>query len=297
MDNAIDIRIYLNVILRRWPVILGISISIVIIAFMLSIMQKPVYEAKATILIRNESSSALSQYAGLAGMLGVNFGKGNIGDLMELLKSRAVSEKVLDDLKLVEKIQGWNNPQISRNDMISVVNGMVKPPRSVGNLLEIKAEYSDPQLTADIANAYVNALSLYWNKMNYTEAQKKLAYIESELPRVEKDLKSAEKKLKLAPRSLTGISFGTQVGISGPQRDYEIYSTVYIMLRKELESTKLEASKEIPPFSILDPAEKPLVKSRPKTKMDVMMGLFFGLFAGAFTAYFLEYWEKSGNKQ
>lgn len=293
-NDEIDLREYLDVIMRRWKLIGLLIISIALAALIFSIMQKPVYEAKATVLLRSGSSSSVSQYAGLAGALGVNLGGagGNAGDLMELLKSRAVAAKVLDDLQLTRRIKGWDDPQIKRANLALAVSGMLNPPKTTGNVLEIRTVADDPQLAADLANGYFSALSYCWNELNFTEAQKKLIYINSELPRVEKDLKITESKLKLIPRSATGFSLAGQ---GGPQRDYEIYNSVYTMLKKELETTKLEASKEIPPFSIIDKAEKPLSKSKPKTKLNVMIGAILGLFMGIFIAFFQEYWEKSGN--
>jgi len=258
-------------------------------------MQRPVYEGKATVLIRAVGSSAMSQYAGLAGMLGINLGSsgGNIGDLTELLKSRAVALKVLEDLKLTKRIKGWDAPNLKKEYLAASVSGMLKPPKTTGNVLEIKAEADDPQLAADLANGYFNALSYFWNELNYTEAQKKLKYIQAELPRVEQDLKLVENKLKLAPRSATGFSLSGQGGL---QRDYDIYNSVYTMLRKEYESTKLEASKELPPFSLLDPALKPKTPVKPKVKLNTMIGLVLGAFMGIFGAFFLEYWEKTAAK-
>lgn len=297
MEDEIDLREYLEVLMRRWKTVVVIATAIGVAAFIFNINQKPVYEAKATILLRGVggSSSLMSQYAGLAGMLGVNSGSsgGNLGDLTELLKSRAVAAKVLDDLKLTQRIEGWDDPKIKKEDLSSAVSGMLKAPKTIGNLLEIKAEANDPQLAADVTNGFISALSFYWNELNYTESQKKFKYIQSELPRVESELKIVEAKLKLAPRSTTGFSFGGSVGVSGLQRDFEIYNSVYIMLKKELESTKLEASKDIPPFSVVDEALKPKSTTKPKVRSNTMIGVFLGLFSGICIVFFQEYWEKS----
>src|SRR3989339_1040567 len=293
-DDDIDIREYVEVVLRRWKTIVFFVIVMVFMAFVYSLRQAPVYEASATVLVRGGGASSLSQYAGVAGMLGLNLGGGgNIEDLTELLKSKIIAAKVLDGLKLTQRIPGWDNPEIKRQNLISAVSGMVKTPKVSGKVLEIKTVSSDPQLAADLANGFVDALSFYWNELNYSEAQKKLQYIDSELPRVEKDLKTIENKLKLVPRADTGFSLSGQ---SGVQRDYDIYNSVYIMLKKELESAKLEASKEIPPFSVVDRAEKPFSKSGPKVKLNVIVGLVLGLFVGIFMAFFMEYWEKGNNR-
>jgi uncharacterized protein involved in exopolysaccharide biosynthesis len=294
-DDEIDLREYFGVILKQWKLIVVVTLAVSLAAFLYSSSQKPVYEAKATVLIRSGGVSAMSQYAGLAGILGINPGNtgGNLGDLTELIKSRAVAIKVLEDLKLTQRIKGWDDPKSKKEDLAAAVGGMLGSLKTIGNILEIKAEANDPQLAADVANEYFNAISYFWNELNYTEAQKKLKYIQAELPRVERDLRSVEDKLKLAPRSTMGLALSGQGSL---QRDFDIYSSVYTMLRKEYESTKLEASKEIVPFSMLDPALKPSSPSKPKVKLNTMIGLVLGAFIGIFGAFFLEYWEKSSKK-
>jgi len=294
-DDEIDLREYLSVIVKRWKTIVLIIIVLTVGSYIFSKTQKPVFEAKTTVLLRSSgSSSGSSQLAALAGMAGINLsgsGSGNLGDLTELMKSRAVAKKVLIDLNLRSRIKGWDNPKLTDNDLAISVSGMLKPSKMTGNILEIKAEAGTPELAADIANGYVAAISYYWNELNATEAQKKLQYIESELPRVEQELKNSENKLKLVPRSFGGLSLSGQSGI---QRDYDIYSSVYSMLKKEHESTKLDASKELPPFSIVDQALVPKHRSKPNTKLNIVIGFVLGVFVGIFIAFFQEYWEKSG---
>jgi uncharacterized protein involved in exopolysaccharide biosynthesis len=292
INDEIDLREYIEVLTRRWKAVAIVALAIIISAFIFSKVQEPIFEAKTTLLLRSSAPSAASQFAGLAGMLGINMNSsvGNLGDLTELMKSRAVGAKVLADLKLRDRIKGWNDPRLKNEDLASSVVGMLKPAKTIGNIMEIKVESNDAQLSADLANGFVAAITYYWNELNYSETQKKLKYVEAELPRVEKDLKKVESKLKLVPLSTTGYSFSGQGNI---QRDYDIYNSVYTMLKKELESTKLEASKEIPPFSVIDTALKPKYPVRPKIKLNIMIGTALGLFAGVFFAFLQEYWEKT----
>ncbi|MFH1386147.1 MAG: Wzz/FepE/Etk N-terminal domain-containing protein [bacterium] len=292
-DDEIDLREYLEVILKKWKTIALVTLFVAIAALFYSFRQPLVYEAKTTLLFRSGGGGNLSQYAGMASMLGVNLGGGGgggAGDITELLKSKVVAAKVLDDLDLTKRIKGWDNPKLKRKNLVLAVRGMLKPPKMNGNILELKVEANEPQLAADVADGFISAIEYYWNELNFTETQKKLKYIEQELPRVEKDLKVVEDKLKLVPLSSVGSPLGG--GQSGLQRDYEIYNSIYTMLRREKESNKLEASKEIPPFSVVDKAEKPESKSRPRTKLNVMIGVALGLFAGVFFLFIQEYWHK-----
>lgn len=304
MDDEIDIREYLEVVLKRWKTIALITLGTGIIVLVFNLLQPPIYEARTTILVKSGGGgSALNQISGLAGLAGINLPSsgGSLSELTEVLQSRAVAAKVLEDLDLRERVEGWNSSRYSDQKLINKVQQMLGKPKTKGNLLELTVEESNPALAADIANGYVDALSYYWNKLNYTEARKKKDYIESQLPRVEKELKQAEKKFKkftiLTPQG-SSVSSGIMGAVSGSRsqgievarlsREMEIQNTVYTMLRKEYESVRLEESKEIPPFSIVDRAAVPESKSKPKIKMNTMIGLVMGMFGGVIYAFIQE---------
>lgn len=312
-DDEIDLREYIEVIRKRWKMIAYITAGVAAAVLVFSLLQEPVYEARTTVLIRSGGggSSTLSQFAGLAGLAGISLpsGGGSLSDLTDVLQSKAVAAKVLEDLKLRERIKGWDNPKLSENELASAVQGLLKKPKTTsGNLVELKVEFTDPKLTAEIANGFADALSYYWNRLNYTEARRKKEYIETQLPRIEKELKLAEQKLKqftlLSPRGGSATASNLLGEISGSQsqgievarlsRELDISNSVYTMLRKEYESVKLEESKEIPPFSVVDGAAVPEKPSKPKIKLNTLIGLVLGIFSGVFVAFFQEYWEKSG---
>lgn len=310
MNDEINLRDYLDIAMKRWTVIAALAVCMALLALGYSVMQRPVYEARTTILVRSSGSgSSLSQFAGLAGLAGVNLSSGreNVKELAEILQSKTIAGKVIDDLELNKRIAGWNNPSLSRQRKVFRLQKMLGKPERHGDFIELKVSCTDPMLAAEIADGFVNALSFYWNKLNYSEAQKKRDYIESQLPRVEKELESAEHKLKkftlLSPRgaasssSLLGTIAGSQsqgIEIARLTRELDIQNSVYTMLRKEYESVKLEESKEIPPFAIVDQAEVPEKPFKPRKKLNTLVGLILGLGSGTFLAFFLEYWEKTG---
>jgi uncharacterized protein involved in exopolysaccharide biosynthesis len=312
-EKEIDLKEYIRVILKRR---LTIILSVVIftgLAFLLSVTQKPTYEAKTTLLLRSSGFSASSQFAGLAGLAGINLsGSGkNLQDLVGLIRSDAVARSVLEGLRLRDRIEGWDRPYMTEQRLVTSVRNILKMPELDGNLLELRVEFSDPNLAAEIANGYVAALTASWNKLNFTEAKKKKEYIESQLPRVESELKTAEEKYKRftllspqknssLPANLLGMSSSSpSQGIEAARlaRELDIQNNVYTMLRREYEQVKLDESKEIPPFSVIDRAVKPEFRSRPKTKLNMMVGFTIGLLAGILLAFFKEYWESGEGGQ
>jgi len=110
MDDEINLRDYINVLLKRKKIIITCALSFALVALLFSFLMKPVYKAETTLLISSKSSGpGLSQFAGLASMFGYSMGNDNIGNLTSILGSKSVAEKVLNDLNLKDRIEEWQN--------------------------------------------------------------------------------------------------------------------------------------------------------------------------------------------
>lgn len=293
MEEEVNLREYIEVIYKKRILILAITITVALLVGLPSLSKKDIYEAKAALILKENSTTIQNPFAGMQNLFGMKSNNG--ANFPILLQSRAVAAEVLDNLQLAKRIKGWDAPGVKRQNLITAVQSMVK--FSVSNkegFFEIKATTDDPSLSADIANAFAVAGEEYWNKMSYTEARKKREYIENQLPRVDADLKRAETSLKkfalISPQafSLTGVEFKRL------QREYEIQDTIYTMLRKEYESAKIDESKEVEPFAMIDPAEKLLSPIKPKVFLSFMTGIMMGLIGGVLLAFVSEYWEKTG---
>ncbi|MEA3493995.1 MAG: Wzz/FepE/Etk N-terminal domain-containing protein [Candidatus Margulisiibacteriota bacterium] len=289
MSDEINLKEYVDVVQRRWKIVAIVAVGLAIVSFFYSIQQTPVYEANTTILIRG-GGNPLSKFSDLAAAVGARVGPENqiIGDLVGVLQSRAVAARVVEELDLRQKIRGWDDPRMKDTALATSVQGMLQKAKSNGNLLEIKVQYSDPKLTAEIVDGFTNALSFYWNSLNQTEIQKKREYIEAQMPRVNKELATAERKIKAF--TLLGVPQPT-VEYNRLKREYEVKNSIYTMLHQEYETVKLEESKEIPPFSVVDVALVPKSPVKPLVKMNTMVGLILGICMGMFVAFMQEYWS------
>jgi uncharacterized protein involved in exopolysaccharide biosynthesis len=291
MENEINLRDYLEVVVKKWYLVLASMVIAALLIGLPSLSKKSLYEAKAALLLKEQNST--QQLGGIQNILGVVGITKKGEDFTILLHSRAVAARVLDDLDLTRRIRGWNAPEVKRQNIVFAVQNMAKFSEKDG-LYEIKVITDNPVLSADIANGFAKAGADLWNKLNYTEARKKREYIESQLPRVDSDLRKAEMALKkfslISPNdlSLKGIEFKRL------EREYLIQDAIYTMLKKEYASAKIEESKEIEPFSMIDPAERPLKPLKSNVFYDFIIGAVMGLLIGIFISFGLEYWEKTG---
>ena len=129
MEDEVDLRKYIDVLLRHWKLIVSITAIVVFVAGLISFLLPSTYEAKATVLIT----------------------EGEQKTLIALVKSPHVATQVIERLenKLEPKEQRLGNML----DKVQV--------REKGNFIEISVKSADPQKAAAIANAWAESYQNY----------------------------------------------------------------------------------------------------------------------------------------
>lgn len=89
-----------NFLIKRWKLLLIVSISGILTGLIFSIINKPLYTADLNFAVQDEKQGGLGSAAGLASQFGFDLGGSTSGafsgdNLIELLKSRAMVEKSL----------------------------------------------------------------------------------------------------------------------------------------------------------------------------------------------------------
>jgi tyrosine-protein kinase Etk/Wzc len=79
------------------------------------------------------------------------------------------------------------------------------------------------------------------------------------------------------------------------QLEVQGQTELYTMIRKELESAKIEEAGNAAIFQIINPLETPEAKFYPKRSQVMVISALIGLFLGLFLAYVLEFLEKRKN--
>ncbi|MCS7201625.1 MAG: GumC family protein [Dictyoglomus sp.] len=183
-----------HIIWRRKNLIIALFIISVILALVYSLLSPKIYSASSVILIPSEKgtsglSSLISSLPVNIGILGITTPAANY---VAILKSRSAAEYVFDKLKLDNYFE-----HKFREEKIEALRKIVKITQNEKeNTITITAEAKDPKLSADIANAYVEALEKIIASLNISSAKRERMFIEEQLKRVERDLKIAEEKLK-----------------------------------------------------------------------------------------------------
>lgn len=291
MEDEINLKDLIDVLARQRRTIILVLIMCVVAALLISFVMKPLYEGKTQLLIRASGSSGASQIAGLASVMGMSLGGsggGGIAEIEELIQTPAVERRVKELIAAHPSLEG-----VSLEEMDL---GKLKT-KSKGSILNITVRHENPVLSAAISDAYVQAVSYYWNKLNVTEARKKREYLEAQIPVAEAELDKAQNRLKsltylVAPsKTLVSGSSAKTIDILRLEKEMEIQVSIYQMLRTEYANAKVQEAKEVSPFSDIEKAEVPTNPVVPNKKLNLAVGILMGLFGGVFLAFLVDYFQ------
>lgn len=134
-ENEIDVLELLFVLLRKWWILLSALVVGAIISGLITILAiTPMYDSTSKLYILTSSTS-------LTSLADIQIGTSLTKDYVQLVQSRPVVEKVIENLKL-----DWTYDEMLKS--ISVTNAQDT------RILVITAQNPDPELAKDIANQF-----------------------------------------------------------------------------------------------------------------------------------------------
>lgn len=196
-QDVINILDYLEVVAKRWRMIVTVMALAFVISAVVSLMMTKIYRTSTLILPPQQDTSMLSMMSamsgGMASLAGDLLGKGTPSDLyVGILKSRALKDALIDRFKLMDLFQRGN-----RVDTYEVLDKMalIEAGKKDG-IISITVDGKDPKMIADLANAYVEELGKVAVRLNITGAGQNKGYLEKRLAKTKADLARAEDALK-----------------------------------------------------------------------------------------------------
>jgi succinoglycan biosynthesis transport protein ExoP len=190
MEEEIDLREYIDVIVRHWKWIAGITLAAVVTAAIVSfLVLAPVYEAKAGVVIVKSKSEVTFEpkYRTLTeeelGSVAIDVNARRKA-LEALVKSSSVASEV------IVKLGSMLEPK-ERN--ATILLKMVET-ESNGDLISIKVKSEDPRKIVAIANAWGEAYEGYVNGL-YSGKPQSPGDIQAQVVEAESSYKEAEEAL------------------------------------------------------------------------------------------------------
>ena len=237
-EDEISLLDLLTVIVENLKLLIVGPLVAGILALGISFLITPTYIAKTTMIPPGQSNSGgaaalLGQLGGLGALAGGAAGiKTPTDQYLAYLESNTLRDELIEKFKLRERYKA--KYQQSARDTLK---GSVKATADKkSGLISIEVEDKDPQFAADLANAYVQALSHMIGELALKEAKVKRELLEKQ------------------------ITEATQKSYQSPM----VREAVIQSLIREYESARLDERKDNPFLAQVDVAEVPELKAKPK---------------------------------
>jgi len=269
-EQEIELIDYVLVVWRHRTMIVLLCFVAMAATVGIMLMQPRRYQASATIVppveVLQKQSGVSGGIGGLGGtMLRDIMSSGSIaGIYVEILESREVTDAIIEKFNLMRIYEDVENLTTARRQLAG--NTSIKTTDE--GAVKIAVTDLDPNLAADIANAYVDELDKQNKRLSTGEATSKRIFLEGRLKEVE--------------NKLSGIE-------NIPAHEAAVQEMLYEMLVRECELAKIEEAKSMPTLQVLDEAVVPEV---PVARGTVRKGVLAGVVAmvfGMFLAFTREY--------
>ena len=278
-DDEINLLDYWRILMRyKWLIVLITFISgagTIVYAFSLT----PIYRAEITLAPAAEdkgAASALSgQFGGLASLAGINMGGGGgkTEEALATLNSRLFTDAFIKDNHLMpvlfssiwdENSKSWmlesDKDKPTAWKAYKAFNDIrtISDDKKTGMII-LAIEWEDPELATLWANQLIERINIYQKNKAIKEAQRSIEYLQNEL-------------------KTTSV--------------VEMRQAIYRLIESQTKNIMLANVRDEYVFKIIDPAQVPEEKLKPKKKLMAILGTIVGFMLGVFLAFLLAFIKK-----
>lgn len=163
---------------------------------------------------QSAAASMLQSLGALGGIAGAAAGLKNPTDqYISFLKTRSVQEALVRRFDLQTRYH-----QKFLDSTRRILEGSTTFTSGKDNIITIQVDDKDPQVAADIANAYVEELRNLVNRLAVTEAQQRRLFFEKQLTETKNKLSEAEKTLAASGISIAALNASPSLALERPAR-------------------------------------------------------------------------------
>ena len=265
----------------------------------------------ATVVFFPETAPASRLPAGLAGLvgqLGVTIGGEATQSpqfYADVVKSRGLLERVLasrfpnpvdpstDSVRLLDilDIHGRNAAD-SLSSGVQALRTRISTQVSIQTgVVRLSARSSDPVLAAAIANHLIDYLNEFNTQTRQSQARERRKFVEQRADAAEVELRAAEGDLRTFYERNRTWQQAPQLSFEEGRlrRQVDLRQEVYLTLRREYETARIQEVNDAPVITVIEPAVPPQQRSRPRRKVMVALAFLFGGVLGVFGAFSSEY--------
>jgi len=313
LEDEIRVLEIVNVLLKRWRTLVGVPLLVTALVLVVSAVVPPTYTAVTSFVPEARSQGRLpAGLAGLAGQFGISLGA-EASQSPRFYADVAKSREILDRLLLAR----YADPRVPSEpeDSITLLRILRKGGRNGADSLQraatklakllstdvnaqtgivtVKAESRYPDLAAAVANRLVAYLNEFNAQSRQSQARERRKFIEQRVTDGEQELHDAEEALKRFYQANRSWQQSPQLVFEEGRlrRQVELRQELYLTLRREFETARIEEVNDTPVITVIDSATVPQRKSGPKHWLWAVLALATsGVFAAswAFGAAYLD---------
>jgi len=315
-DEGISLLGALNALLRRWRLVVGLPILTAVVTALLSFAVRPTYTATATFVPEARNQSRLpSGVAGLAGQLGLPIGlepSQSPRFYADVVRSRALLERVLlsnypdprgregatDSTMLLRILETKGR---TRADTLA--RGVKELNRLVSvrvddqtNIVRVSVDAHYPVLAAAVANRLVAYLN---TQHRQSQARERRKFTEQRVAAADSELRRAEDAVKTFYERNRGWQQAPELVFEEARlrRQVDIGKEVYLTVKREYETARIEEVNDTPVITVIDPAVPPQEPSKPKRTLMALLAMVLGGTVAAFWAFWAEHLDRVGRDE
>lgn len=297
--DEIDLReLFLVLVRKRLLIAISTAATFALAAVYAFVLAQPVYESSA-LLLPTQTTQQLPDLGAAAAFLdGKKSGTADVDLYQSLLTSRTVIHKLLrvsisnrsdtanGRIEPLYMVMGLDTTKPGEVDaavqMLAKSVSVGSKESGAGGILEIRFKAKAPWLAQQIGNALLEIGQEELRLVRIERANVILSRLQTavELAWAEWDATArALTDYKARNRSLTLPD--QMLELTRLEMEKSAKEQRYLLARKEFEVQTLERSKAAPPMMILDPANLPSRKSKPKRSIILALGLVLGFFGSS----------------
>ena len=195
-DEEISLLDLLHTVAQNLRLLVLGPLCVGLLALGMSTLIAPTYTATTVFLPpqqqKSAASSLLSSLGGLAGLAGSAAGIKNPNDqFLAYMKSRGIADALIERFSLADRYDAQRP-----HDARTALAGASRFSSGKDGLITVEVDDRDPQMAADIANAYVEELSKLLDHLSVTEAQQRRVFFEQQLADTQAKLTRADIALR-----------------------------------------------------------------------------------------------------
>jgi uncharacterized protein involved in exopolysaccharide biosynthesis len=307
VDDEVNVLRLLSVPLQRWRVVAGVPLLAAFVAVAISYVIPSWFTATTRFVPEVRSQSRLpSGLATIAGQFGVSISSDPTQSprfYAQVVKSRAILERILLTRYPDPQGRGYAADsatllQIFRVHGKTIADSLDRGVKKLGELISVRTDDQtnivsldvtsrSPMLAAAIANNAVEYLNDFNTKTRQSQARERRKFIEERLTVGEQDLRLAEEQLKRFYEVNRSWQHAPQLVFEEGRlrRQVEIRQELYLTLRREYESARIEEVNNTPVMTLIDSAVPPQQRSSPRRILFAIIAMVFASTFGLLWAF------------